>query len=647
MINLKINKVNKSSKTVKTSAKSFKILATIMLAFVFTLFGSSLLQLSNVLSSPNLTRVKNVQASEQNQSNISTYLKSPSLIQADGNDSLFVADSYTKLLTVYSLNTKTSTLTSSWSADIVQMQYIQNNLYCLINENGTNVLYHVNPTTLQKTALTHSQNSKIASFTVSQSIEQNTNIIYLYTTSPTNEPNCIDIKLHNLQPTVSTQLTHQQTISSAVFNYSNITQLFVLNNNLCYATQADNSNSTLHTFTKSSQNEYTSTPLNLQFTSPVRQIAVLNNNALAITSSNTLVLNAQSSEIETLNLKEVNLTSICTNNSDIYLSDCANQKIYKLNQETNSADVFLQNVQPTPSVETANSHLYIQVNEEAKLYVSPFATLAKFTVAKNTHLTVIAQDHSAYHNYYYCLYTANGTNHYLYLPKSTAHTILPKTTVSIPAKVLGSISCNLHTLPSHTADNINQTLEQVEPQSNVVQVVAQVVRNSSGEDYYVIQTPSGNTGYIRYTQVTTTYTQITTKKEKCNGRTKRDTTIFISPSSDSQIVYSDEEIAEFSTITISGNTRIKLLEKINAGKTYTKVTYQTEHGDTYTGYIKTADIKADTLTPLQIIGIVLVAVNIILLVIILLIKKGYIGKTKPTSSSNNSSSSASSKAQEM
>jgi hypothetical protein len=208
------------------------------------------------------------------------------------------------------------------------------------------------------------------------------------------------------------------------------------------------------------------------------------------------------------------------------------------------------------------------------------------------------------------------------VPKNDNYITLEKTAVYIPLKVIGYSNNDVYYLPSGITDNNNQNFRQLSSRSVTTQILAQKITNSAGDDFYLIELDDGTAGYIRYSQVTTNFASAQSEKIKCNGKTKRDSLLLICPSSSETANYTDEEIETFNnTIYLKGNTRIFLNEKVKAGNTYTKVTYQTDTGETYIGYIKTADLDADGLTPLQTIGVILVAVNVAILLTILLIRK--------------------------
>ncbi len=588
-----------------------------------------------LLSVPNIANVFQLQSSPNyataNTEVIqTTYLKSPTLVQATSQN-LYVFDSYSKKLSAYSISTKTALKTSEWNAEVIGMCYSGNNLFCLIAEDNENSIYEIDLQTLQKTKLQYAQ--KISTFTAVYNSELGVNELYLYTLKSDGSSNTIDITYHN-PLTKTNQLQWQNSIASTIFNEATITSLCVVSGKLYYSILQDEQSSSpqasIHKLQKDELGGvYQSTPQNASITTQVTSLTVSGSTSVAVLANNNLVIGATAESYSEVTIpKYITMHSACVVNDGIYITDSINQKIYVYSIASDYTNLFLKNTTPSPIVVGAqnNQHKYLCLTSNASLYISPYATTSSVDVPSGTHLIVIAQNSPEYSDFYYCIYTNGTTNQYLYLPKTASYTNLNTKNVSVLAKVMSASNCKLYSLPSTITDSNNVVLEELPSQSNITQIVAQVVTNAKGEDYYVVTTPSGNTGYIRYTHITTAYSQVATKKLKCNGKTKRATSLYVLSGS-STSTYSDEEIAEFNVLALSGNTRVVLNEKINPSKKYTYITYQTEDGSTFNGYILTEDIKADALTSMQIIGIVLVLINIALLVVILVIKKRYTSKT--------------------
>ena len=59
---------------------------------------------------------------------------------------------------------------------------------------------------------------------------------------------------------------------------------------------------------------------------------------------------------------------------------------------------------------------------------------------------------------------------------------------------------------------------------------------------------------------------------------------------------------------------------------FTFIRYNDEYGNELTGYIATDYIESNSWTTMQIIGCILIAINVGLLILILIFKKNHIGK---------------------
>ena len=96
---------------------------------------------------------------------------------------------------------------------------------------------------------------------------------------------------------------------------------------------------------------------------------------------------------------------------------------------------------------------------------------------------------------------------------------------------------------------------------------------------------------------------------------KDDTTIYLSDSLDSTTL--SFKLDKGKTVRINGvrNTKTGL----------TSITFNDEYGNEFSGYIETDYIKSDSWSTLQIIGCVLIAINIGLLVLILIYRKNHLG----------------------
>lgn len=597
-----------------------------------------------------------------------TYLKIPQLIATDGIN-LFVYDKHTKLIAKIDTTTKKTLATSAEEKEILQIKAIEDAMFVLAKDGDSTKIFQLqvldssinylpistqmlNPTMFDITRTDYSYTL----YLIDSSLVINREILEIGETETTNQQSFVpsqyttefgtDVKATNL-------LVSGTDIYLSYTNESDATKLSATiklmsspsGENSYYKTETTSSGSTIYYYYSSGENS-----------SPIIANTETNGTYTFLTASNTIIQDATNSDESlkksvnisdsvksnsTVFFEKVELSSLTFLQDKIYFTDPANQVIFvygtsSINPAQKTTEVFLANTSPTPEIQGALEHKYIEVNTNctAELFNTPFAISPLFTLTAGTRLTVIAEDQPEFAGFYYCIYTTETQNHYLYLKKGNNVKVLSKTPVSTPAKVLGSNHTPVFSLPSSKTDTKNTVLENLANNTDITQVVLQIVKNSQDESFYCVTTPSGNTGYIRYTQLSSANSQIATKKVKCNGRTKRDTILYLSPSIDPNTSYSDEQIAEFETLDITNNTRVKLLEEISASKQFTKAIYQNDSGQIFVGYLKTEDVKTDKLTPLQIIGIILVAINIILLLVIILFRKSFTRKNSGSQSSS-------------
>lgn len=617
-----------------------------------------------------------------------TYLKSPELVATNG-ENLFVYDSFTKGLMEFNCSSSPTLLAESTEQkEILSLQFSGSFLYCLATnpETHKNEIYRITKTngtlvytkvqTQMKNATLFAVETKTYTTTENPSISTSQEVLYLLNNNKTLNVETIEESGNSLSSSGSTyefdQYASNNTASDELIvsdaDNTHITSLHASDGVLFlsyYEFIDENSTASTCTvkLTKNASGYYivtTKADGSTEYLSSVNE-AVLGSNSTpnkAITSTlftnqtlyllrgNGVLQKNESGSTNNINLKNlinnaypnrftsITLSSMTQIDDALYFTDPNAQVIFKLTStgQTNTIQIFMENSTPAPVVESTSTHQFIRVTQSAELYTTPFSTIPQLTIPSGTNLVILAKDDVAFKNYYYCLYTTKTTNYYLYLKDTTPIEFTQKTPVSTPVKVLGS-SVPIFALPSTIEDDKNQIVERLQDNSILTQSVLQTVKNSHGESFYVVSTPSGNTGYVRYTQINSSKNLIATQKVKCNGRTKRETKLFLAPSPDDLTSYSDEEIAEFETLDIENNTRVKLLEKISAGSTYTPAVYQNDSGQVYYGYILTEDIKSDDLTPLQIIGLALVGVNIILLIVIIAFRKRYTSSSNPKSTS--------------
>ena len=226
-------------------------------------------------------------------------------------------------------------------------------------------------------------------------------------------------------------------------------------------------------------------------------------------------------------------------------------------------------------------------------------------------------------DYVYCLYTANNKNYTGYVKLEdirdkqpidiSEYRFKPTVTVfagtklySLPTKVISSAAITTGTYPS--------VIKEI-PANLKVQIVDTICEYTANNTTMVKVKVNNDVGYIDCAAVISPQERVdfltTNAIVKCDG-----TKVYSSASTDSAV---DDVLNKNKTIQIVG--------KRNAENGFTYVMYNDEYGNVLDGYIKTDNIETVSWTALQIVGCVLIAINVGLLILILVFKKRKIGST--------------------
>lgn len=554
------------------------------------------------------------------------YLRSPTLVLANSTD-IFCYDSYTKSIINYS-----ATLNSNGKADLKET-YPLNKLVtemCLT----TSKLYYLSDGTLYYRQLTDLStekqmqcNAKILDFALIGET-------YLYLVCEDVDPSQTYLIYHtitsedkiNAGSRLNTDNTLQGCYLQQIEAYGEKIYAVVNNSKIYEISQPDASMT--YTATETFNAKDTSDP------DDPSEIVYLSKSSSGIqvlytTPSNNIIVtkmtDSTGSTVKTIaNYPLTSFYSVTPTKT--YYCDTINQSVW-LKDGSKQLQEIISNTSPTPTIAEISSHIYITLSADANIYAEPFSVTPIKQLSNGTHLTILTENDSFFSDYYYCIYTANGQNYYVYLPKSAQFTTQNKTTANINAKAIGSANKNIYSLPSTKKDDNNTIISTIDAEAIVTQIMVQTVLNDNEESFYLVKTQDGKIGYITTNQVSTNYASTKQEKIKCDAKTRRQTTIYITDISTAD--YTEAELKELELIELNKNTRVKLNETLNSTKKYTKITYQNDKNETFTGYVLTADIDPDGLTVMQILGLTLVLINIVILVVILIIRKK-INDTKTT-----------------
>ena len=163
-------------------------------------------------------------------------------------------------------------------------------------------------------------------------------------------------------------------------------------------------------------------------------------------------------------------------------------------------------------------------------------------------------------------------------------------------------------MPSKFTDNINNEIKTIKDSSRL-EVLSPICNYSALNTSYLLVKVNGNEiGFIDLSRVLLS-TSINEKIIPNATVLKDNSEIFTSTENDKEII-----------CHLNSGERVKVIGKRDTKTNYTKVSFNDSEGNEYTGYIYTHNIKPDSWSMLQIVGMLLVSLNTILLIVIICIK---------------------------
>lgn len=234
-------------------------------------------------------------------------------------------------------------------------------------------------------------------------------------------------------------------------------------------------------------------------------------------------------------------------------------------------------------------------------------------------------------DYDYCLYTFNGKNHLGYVKNSDLTT---KTEVSLKDSGYnyvedseGKVSVivkvwpktSLYTLPTNILGSITQGLVSdsdylIEDNSKVEIIDTLYNYTCDGKKFVKVRVNDTKVGYIDASHIYSpkeVVDFVITNATIGHDNTK----VYIAADITSAVIY---ELNEGKHVRIDG--------KRDTQTGFTKITFNDEYGREITGYIVSDYVEADSWSTLQIVGSILIAINIGLLILILVYKNKHLSK---------------------
>jgi len=314
--------------------------------------------------------------------------------------------------------------------------------------------------------------------------------------------------------------------------------------------------------------------------------------------------------------------------TEIYIDNSGSSPIYA--QNTSEVD--------NPAYEityfSKEEFVYKESNMLTDLYDDPWGAKSVIRIGENTDVIKIGEakiieTDDSIGDYDYCLFTSDNRNYTGFVknshltqktiltPKEAGYkelggkcivTVWPNTSLyTLPTTIAGVIGKDGSTLLSQRITTIedNSPVQVIDVlcnyYANNIKMIKVIVNDSQIGyiDANCVRNPSDVRDFV-----------ITNATIKNDG-----TTVYLSPSVDSTVL----------SFKLDAGKNVRINGKRNTKTGFTSITFNDEYGNEYSGYIETDYIKSDSWSTLQIVGCVLIAINIGLLILILIYRNKHLG----------------------
>lgn len=332
--------------------------------------------------------------------------------------------------------------------------------------------------------------------------------------------------------------------------------------------------------------------------------------------------NTTFTEIDDNIISTPNTKNILTTNDYVIYSN--NQNIYYTKiTETGALLNSICNVQVEESYKPEPEFIYATTTSKTNLLEEPWSAKETIVIPEATDIVIIGNGiiyGETIEDYVYCLYTKNGINYkgYVYIEdiSNKAQIALNDYEYQIFNVVPNT---KLYTLPTKVINNkITSELEskvimQIPENSNVEVIDAICKYKSDGNIMLKVKVNDNQIGFIEYNAIIPPSAfadfVITNAYIKANN-----TKVYLNSTASSPVIG-----------VLEKDYRVRVNGSRDTKTGFTSITYNDEYGNERTGYIQTDVVSTDSWTTLQLIGCILIAINIGLLILILRFKKQKIG----------------------
>lgn len=308
------------------------------------------------------------------------------------------------------------------------------------------------------------------------------------------------------------------------------------------------------------------------------------------------------------------LSSADAHSSTLALVSNLGQKVQYVNFEKNEDQFSFEtierkNPEVTSSLFDSDKFEYHYAIRETALKESPYSKDAIVMISQNNHLVVIGKGISNNQDvigWYYCLYSNGQENYYGYVSGVDIYFLNETTYDHNYITVL--THTNLYSLPSKIGDEVNEVLRVI-PDNSRLEVLSSLCDYSSlNTNYLLVKVNNQTVGFIDRDRVVAIGENA--ELVLTNAKVMRN---------NSEIFASTDENRE-TIMTLNKGVRVKVVGKRDTISNFTKIRFNDEEGNEIEGYIYTYNLEYDAWSTLQIIGVILILINVILLVIIIIIK---------------------------
>ncbi len=345
-------------------------------------------------------------------------------------------------------------------------------------------------------------------------------------------------------------------------------------------------------------------------------------------------------------IKEINISESSYNSSlgISYVTTSDNYIIYPNGQTIEFYNICLidgelmdiKDYITNPDIELSyyddDDFIYMQANDTTYLFENPWSITAEVTINSGDNLIIIADAYIEglvkIEDYKYCFYSIDGVNYVGYVKyklideqtysleeleevelseSEVVRTVKPNTALyNFPTNVIGT------TITSSITSEIILEI----PNNSRIDIISAICYYTANGTRYVkvmVNNDPEQIGYIDYNQINfpskNAYFVITNATIKEDG-----TNVYLEPDSSSVVTY-----------ILQAGKQVRINGERNTTTGYTYITFNDEWGNEFSGYIKTDYLVTDSWTVLQIIGCVLIAINIGLLILIIYYRRTRIG----------------------